>query len=98
MTKTVPNFITQTLEEAQAIALMRLTKALQVLRGAKEIIRKYRLGPFTVRYYHYSANSAWGRLGGGWQWGLGIEGSKRSILLLLLFCQITITKEKHIHG
>ena len=39
-------------------------------------------------------NIKWGTWGGGWSWKLGLQGSRNSIMLMLLVCSLTLDWSK----
>lgn len=67
--------------------------ALNKLEKRQEIRKQFRVGNFHFSFHWGDKTSMWGRFGGGWQWALGFEASKSSLLLNCLVCSLMISKE-----
>ena len=65
--------------------------ALNRLDPYEEFRRRWNWGRFQFSFRLRSSKMLMGRLGAGWQWGIGIQGSKSSILLYLLICSLRIS-------
>lgn len=75
--------------ERGIIAITRLNKMEKRIEIKKEItIRKY-----YIRFEWRSRKNFWGRFGGGWNWHIGIEWSRKTAIFYLLIFMIIIGKK-----
>ena len=68
--------------------------ALNKLWPKDEIVKKWSVLGFEIKFRWRSKKNLWGRFGGGWNWALGFEASGRSINIMLLIFTIRIHKPK----
>jgi len=68
--------------------------ALNKLSPKDEIVKKWSVLGFEIKFRWRSKNNLWGRFGGGWNWALGFEASGSSINIMLLIFTIGIHKPK----
>lgn len=60
--------------------------------AAVEVIRKGNITPTSKFWFRYrNKHNFMGALGGGWQWGFGVEGGNKSVMLTVWRCQLRIT-------
>jgi len=52
------------------------------------------IGRYRIRYAHRSKDSHMGRFGGGWQWKVGAQWGKTSVIFNLLVATLRISREK----
>ena len=74
-------------EESGIIAMCRLN-TLVGREGVQRIVRLWRL---EVRYERRFKSNLWGRFGGGWNWKLGIQAGRRTVIVNLLVSSLTFT-------
>ena len=94
MDKPVPSLVTKTKDEALAVSVIRLNQWFQERHPSRKIHKDWEIGPYIIRFRYTSKDDLWGRLGGGWQWGLGFQCSGCSVLIILLVCEIIISKRR----
>jgi len=75
-----------TQEENFWLSILRLNK----LSKIKEIDKSIHIWRFRIRFHWRSSKNFWGRFGGGWNWQLGAQWSKSTIIMNLLICQLII--------
>jgi hypothetical protein len=75
-------------EEKWWLKIMRLNK---VLPKDTYIDKKFKIGKVKTHIEWKSSKSLWGRFGGGWNWHLGVEWSKTTIIIFLLVMSIHIS-------
>lgn len=68
--------------------------ALNKLEKERGIYKKVKVGKIGFSFEWRSSKCMWGRFGGGWQWALGFEASKRSLLLNCLIFSVMIWRER----
>ena len=68
--------------------------ALNKLWPKDEIVKRWSVLGFEIKFRWRSKNNLWGRFGGGWNWALGFEASGSSINIMLLIFTIGIHKPK----
>lgn len=59
-----------------------------------KIDREAEVGPVRLRYSRRTADETWGRFGGGWQWKIGVQASKRTAVVSLLVCEVVIQRHQ----
>lgn len=70
--------------------------ALNKLEKKKEIRKRFYIGNICFSFHWQSNKSLWGRFGGGWQWALGFEATKSTLLLnCLIFSLMIYRREKN---
>ncbi len=72
--------------EKGIIAIMRLNK----LIGIERIKKSWRIGRVEITFDWRSKKNLWGRFGGGWNWKLGAQWSRKSYIFNLLICSLSI--------
>lgn len=77
-------------EQNGILALCALNKP----ERERKVYKKIKLGKLNISLDWRSSKCLWGRFGGGWQWALGFETSKRTLLLNCLVFSIMIWREK----
>jgi len=83
---------TTVLGQAKAKGILAIC-ALNQLEKKREIRKRFVIGNLHITFHWQSSKSLWGRFGGGWQWALGFEASKRTLLLNCLVFSLMIWKE-----
>ena len=68
--------------------------ALNKLAPKYEIVKRWSILGFEIKFRWRSKKNLWGRFGGGWNWALGFEASGSSINIMLLIFTIGIHKPK----
>ena len=68
--------------------------ALNKLAPKYEIVKRWSILGFEIKFRWRSKKNLWGRIGGGWNWALGFEASGSSINIMLLIFTIGIHKPK----
>ena len=68
--------------------------ALNKLLPKDEIVKRWSVLGFEIKFRWRSKNNLWGRFGGGWNWALGFEASGSSINIMLLIFTIGIHRPK----
>lgn len=76
--------------------LIELSGAFDALEKPKSIQRKWQIGRLEIAFTWNSSVHFWGRFGGGWNWALGFQASRRSILLSLLICYVVFTLKRQV--
>ncbi len=56
--------------------------------------RRWLIGPLLVTYDRRGRDAHMGRFGGGWQWALGFEASKNSVVLNLLVAIVRVSRRR----
>jgi hypothetical protein len=69
---------------------------IQVIRHNRENPAKGKrwglnVGRLKIRYERRFASNLWGRFGGGWQWKLGLQASRSTIIFNLLVATLTVS-------
>ena len=82
---------TDVLSQTEAKGILAIC-ALNKLEKVKEIRKSFKVGNLKVSFHWRSSKNLWGRFGGGWQWALGFEATKRTLLLNCLIFSLTIHK------
>ncbi len=77
--------------ERGILAICKLNK---IFPPRYEINKQILIGKFDIRIEKRSKNNLWGRFGGGWNWVLGIEVGKTTIIINWLIGQIIIRKRR----
>lgn len=80
------------LSQAEADGILALS-ALNKLEKKRDIRKIFYIGKFKITFHRGDKNSMWGRFGGGWQWKLGFQASKSTLLLNCLVFSLMIYKE-----
>lgn len=58
------------------------------------IKREWRLLGREVKYSRRSANELFGRFGGGWNWKIGVQWGKNTVLFSLLVSELRIDRKR----
>ena len=74
----------------------RQLREVQTLLGKRVIMREWKcdIGPYTLHYTRRSSKSTMGRFGGGWQWNIGAQWGRTTLIINLLVASVRITKRK----
>ena len=80
--------------EKGAIGLMRYNEATRKDRYRGEINWSRNLGRIKVSVTKKSRKRLWGRFGGGWNWELGFQASRSTVILNLLVLSVRIYRRK----
>ena len=83
----------QVLDKTKSEGILALA-ALNKLEKRKEVYKRFRICNLNISFHARSSKNLWGRFGGGWQWALGFEASKSTLLLNCLVFTIMIWREK----
>lgn len=67
-------------EEKAIIDIVRINKQIK----KTEIIKRWNLKYFTIKFEWRSRKNLWGRFGGGWNWHLGFQSSGSTLILFIL--------------
>jgi len=86
--------MTEILSRAEQRGILAIC-ALNKLEKKRQIDKSIKIGRLTIRFNWRSSKCLWGRFGGGWQWALGFEASKRTLLLNCLVFSLMISRRKH---
>ncbi len=76
-----------TSEEQVILEVCRMTRKTPVL---KRIDKKFSIGRLKVHIELRTSKNLWGRFGGGWNWKLGFQASRSTIILSLLVFTIRL--------
>ena len=68
--------------------------ALNKLLPKDEIVKRWSVLGFEIKFRWRSKKNLWGRFGGGWNWALGFEASGSSINIMLLIFTVGIHRPK----
>lgn len=74
-------------EEKGIIGIVRFNKLFHII---KKIDIKFHLGIFRFHIEMRSRKNLWGRFGGGWNWELGLQISRKTIIINWLIGSIRI--------
>lgn len=56
--------------------------------GVDRIVRECRIGRVHMKYERRSRKNLWGRFGGGWNWVLGVQWSRTTVIVNLLVASV----------
>ena len=76
-------------EEKGILEIVKLNKELP----RTEIKKKWRVLGFNITYNWQSSKNLWGRFGGGWNWELGFQASRSTLILNVLVFSIRIDRK-----
>ena len=76
-------------EEEFVVAVTRMNRK----EKKTEWRRKWECGRWSVVVQWRSSKSFWGRFGGGWQWELGFQAARGTIIFNLLIFSITVNRK-----
>lgn len=83
---------TDILSQTEAKGILAIC-ALNKLEKRREIHKRFTIGKLIISFRWQSSKSLWGRFGGGWQWALGFEASKSTLLLNCLIFSLMIWRQ-----
>ena len=69
--------------------------ALNKLETRREINKELTIGKVHISFRWRSSKALWGRFGGGWQWAVGFEASKRTLLLNCLIFSLMFWRDNN---
>ena len=63
--------------------------------GVHDIVdKRFRVGRLKVRFHLRSAKSYMGRFGGGWNWKIGVQWEKTTVIISMLVAELIFTIAK----
>ena len=76
--------------EKGILAMVRLNELL----GTQGINKTWNIGSWSFTFEWRSRKNLWGRFGGGWNWHVGAEWSRTTIIVFLLVCMVSIRRQR----
>ena len=68
--------------------------ALNQLMPPKQVRKEWSVGRYRVVYQHRSKDNLMGRFGGGWNWEVGVQVGRSTVIVNLLVASLRFSKKR----